>query len=102
MNWTSLAHAGEEHGDTASALAHAVPWYLALPAFLTAVIVIGYAAWFLSKKNLGIVLIVECGFLLATGFLTYAISPIVAILSITGGLLISAFLVFADITAPDK
>lgn len=87
---TILAHAGEEHSNTAATVTHTLaPWYIAVPVFLISVAVIGYLAWLVSGKKLDIVAVVLSIVLLISGFTLFNVSAAISVISITVGLVLT-------------
>jgi Fe2+ transport system protein B len=97
-----LAHAGEQHGNTAEAVTHyASPWFIAFPIFLGIVVVIFYFVWLISGKKLDTALAVIAPFLLIAGFTLYNLSSAISVVSITAGIIILGLLAFS-VTSDDK
>jgi len=91
-----FAHGGEEHTDTVEAVTHSItPWYVAVPIFLLAVVLVGYIVWLLSGKKLNTFIFILTILLLISGFTLFYISVAVSIISITAGIILAGVLAFS-------
>lgn len=97
-----LAHAGETHADTAEAVSHAIPWYIALPLFFIAVAAIGYLTWIISKKKTSVVLLVEAIVLLIAGFTLFNVSAAISVIAITAGIILAGFIAITGLINDSK
>lgn len=98
-----FAHAGETHSDVLETAAHFVaPWYLAVPAFLIALAIIGYLTWLISGKKIDVVMIVLAIACLISGFTLFNVSAAVSVIAITGGLMLAMFLTLGSLISPKK
>ena len=98
-----LAHSGESHENSFEKFAHEyTPGFLAVPAYLLALAMIGYIVWIVSGKKTDAVLIVLAVINLICGFTFYAISPLVSVIAITMGLVMSGMLTFGGISNDTK
>lgn len=96
-----FAHGGEAHTETKESVLHYFEsWPIALVTWLALLIVIGLVVYFLSKKKLGPLLIVEGALLLGSGMFLYDASPVISIISLTLGLGLSLFFVLSMLSTP--
>lgn len=102
MNILLLAHAGEDHSDTAEAFAHFAPWYIAVPVFLVVMTMITYLVWLVTGRKNDTTLLIVSGILLVVGFTMFNISPYISIIAITVGLLATLFSAFVGLTHDSK
>lgn len=100
---SQFAHDGEAHIDTIESVSHAVtPWYIAVPVFLVAVVIISYITWIISGKKLDTVMFVLATILLITGFTMFNISAAISVISITVGIVLAGILALFGIAGSPK
>ncbi len=85
---TLFAHAGEAHSSDLIARLHAVPWFAQIGLLIVLCAVFLSLCWLLTHK-LDTSLLVTAAFLLVAGFISAQFSVLVAVISITTGLVIT-------------
>lgn len=99
-----FAHAGEVHESSVEAATHGLldKWYIALMVFIVAVLAVGIAAYFLSRKSKAATLNVLLVVCLLAGMFTYTTSAVISVLSLSLGFGLALFQVIASLSMTSK
>ncbi len=83
-----LAHAGEAHESAIESVAHSLAWYVQVPLFFVGAAFVAAVIWLITKRT-DRTLMLTSFLLLVAGFALSGVAPIVALLSITTGLVVT-------------
>lgn len=92
-----FAHGGEVHETAVEKTLHGIAWYIELPLFILGMLVIISIFWLITGKVEKTALLTS-GVLLILGFVIATYSPLIAIISITTGLITSLFFTLVGIS----
>ncbi len=97
----TIAHTGESHGSGLETAVHALGWHVQIPLFLCGVGVVFSLAWLITKKVDSALLITAFGMLIV-GLGGYVAAPVVSIIAITLGFVISLFVTLVGFSTSKK
>lgn len=99
-----VAHAGETHQTAAEATAHnlATLWYVALPAFVVAVLAVAVVVYFVSGKSRSATDLAILASLLIGGIATYSVAPVISTMALAIGFCLSLLQVLFGLSKPGR
>lgn len=97
-----FAHAGEVHDTVTQVTARSLlsKWYIALTLFVILVVIVGTAAYFVSRKSIAFTLNTVLATFFIAGVATYTVSAPVSILSLGLGFALALLQVLTSLAAP--
>ena len=93
-----IAHTNESHGTGLETAVHTLGWHVQIPLFLCGVGIVFSLVWLITRKIDTALLVTAFGILI-TGLGSYAIAPIVSVVAITLGFVISLFVTLVGFSA---
>lgn len=96
-----LAHGGETHNSVAVEKAHELQWFIQVPLYTIAIAVFAGIVWLISK-SVDATLLITSAVLLISGFAFFQIAPVVSVLAISFGLVLTLGVTLLGLGAGSK
>lgn len=95
-----FAHAGETHDTSAAVSTPSIlsTWYVALPLFIMAVVLVTVLTYYASRKSKPVTYSVLLGLLFIAGVATYTVSAPVSVLSLSLGFALALLQVLSSLS----